>query len=175
MQKPIAEVRLKNDKNPKNPKLFTNISQVEVDVEVTTTATKIEEATSTPKDVAVEAKEEAATGTDFNVANDAHADNVSGEGSEDQRDGVDTNLNTNFNNCKQIDPFGGVILEYMTDQVTENPTLISPDNIPNIETIKGTIDTKVETKKDNNNSHNDKANTIKIQANHKHNTLVHIP
>ena len=62
----------------------------------------------------------------------------------------------------------------MTHQVTENPTLISPDNIQNIETIKGTIDTKVETKKDKNNSHNDKANTTEIHANHKPNTLVHI-
>ena len=73
---------------------------------VATVETKTEEVTSTQEDLAVEAKAEAATETDFNMPSDAQAHNDSGEGSEDQSDYVDTKLNSNFN-FKPSEPFGG--------------------------------------------------------------------
>ena len=131
MLKPTTEVKL-NNKDPKNSKLILNIFQEEVVKEVATVATKTEEETSTQEDVAAEAKAKAATETNFNMPIDAQADNDSREGSEDH---VDTNLNYNFN-VKPIEPFG-----YVTNQVYDHSTLISPDNIPEIDTTKGTKDT----------------------------------
>ena len=119
MLKPTTEVKL-NNKDLKNYKLITNISQEEVVEEVATVATKTEEESSTPEGMAAEAKEEAATETVSNIPNAAQANNDSGEGSEDHSDYVDTKLNSNFN-CKPIEPFGGVLHEYMTNQINDLP------------------------------------------------------